>query len=256
MCLSPPARGAEDAKEKLPDDFRPTPRGTFESPRPQEAAYRFGWAAVPAAVGEVKLRREKSELQFEGKVRTTGFVRSLWQMDAQLESRLVAATLRPIVARQTEKRRSEKVETHVEFGDSWTVSRRQEIPQDKEPKVKRLKLPAPLDLFGALLMVRSQPLEKGDRYQMVVVPQRSPFLAEIEVLGRERLKVRAGEYDAIKVDLKLRKIDKKGRLEPHGKFKRGSGWLSDDGDRLLLRVESDVFVGSVWAELEKVSFGD
>ena len=43
-------------------------------------------------------------------------------------------------------------------------------------------------------------------------------------------------------------------LQPHAKFKRAYIWLSDDPDRLVLRVQADIFVGSVWAELEKVSF--
>ena len=32
------------------------------------------------------------------------------------------------------------------------------------------------------------------------------------------------------------------------------GFLADDPDRLVLKVQADIFIGSVWAELEKVSF--
>ena len=42
------------------------------------------------------------------------------------------------------------------------------------------------------------------------------------------------------------------KLEPHGKFKHATGWLSDDADRLPLRMNAQIFVGSVWVELQKV----
>jgi hypothetical protein len=31
-------------------------------------------------------------------------------------------------------------------------------------------------------------------------------------------------------------------------------WLSDDADRILLRAEAEVFVGTVFAELQSVQF--
>jgi hypothetical protein len=41
-------------------------------------------------------------------------------------------------------------------------------------------------------------------------------------------------------------------LVPHGKFKRATAWISDDSDRLPLRMNAQIFVGSVWVELVKV----
>jgi hypothetical protein len=42
-------------------------------------------------------------------------------------------------------------------------------------------------------------------------------------------------------------------LAPHKKFRSGRVWISDDARRLPLRAEVDVFIGSVFAELAKVS---
>jgi hypothetical protein len=68
------------------------------------------------------------------------------------------------------------------------------------------------------------------------------------------VRVRPGNYNAIKVDLKLQRVNKKNELEPHRKFKRATIWLSDDNDRVLLRIESQIFVGTVTAELQSVRF--
>src|SRR5262249_24953792 len=71
---------------------------------------------------------------------------------------------------------------------------------------------------------------------------------------REKISVHAGNYNAIKVDLQLKRIGKHLELEPHRKFRRATIWVSDDTDRLLLRIEAQVFVGTVFAELQSVPF--
>ena len=74
------------------------------------------------------------------------------------------------------------------------------------------------------------------------------------MLGRERLTGPAGTYNAIKLDLQLSKVEKNRELARHRKFRRGTVWLSDDSDRLLLKIEAQIFVGTVFAELQSVEF--
>jgi hypothetical protein len=66
--------------------------------------------------------------------------------------------------------------------------------------------------------------------------------------------VRAGTFNAIKLDLQLNKVGKNLELEPHRKFRRATVWVSDDADRIILRVDAQIFVGSVFAELQSVRF--
>ncbi|MEQ1850931.1 MAG: DUF3108 domain-containing protein, partial [Chthoniobacteraceae bacterium] len=74
------------------------------------------------------------------------------------------------------------------------------------------------------------------------------------VLGREKIKVAKRSWDAIKCDLKLNGVQEDFALKPHAKFKKAFAWFSDDSDRLLLKVEAEVFVGSIWAEMQSVEF--
>ncbi|MFL6546743.1 MAG: DUF3108 domain-containing protein, partial [Candidatus Udaeobacter sp.] len=112
----------------------------------------------------------------------------------------------------------------------------------------------PFELHSAALYLRSQPLKDHSVYRVVVFPATSAYLATITVVGRERISVRAGTYNAIKLDLQLKRINKHLELEPHRKFRRGTIWVSDDAERLLLRIEAQVFVGTVFAELQSVHF--
>jgi hypothetical protein len=78
----------------------------------------------------------------------------------------------------------------------------------------------------------------------------------LTVTAREPITVAAGTYPAIKLDLELNKIGKKRELGPHKKFRHASIWVSDDSDRLLLRIQASIFVGQVFAELQSVRFPD
>src|SRR5213075_1066187 len=90
--------------------------------------------------------------------------------------------------------------------------------------------------------------------RIAVYPATSAYLATITVLGRERLTGPFGTYNSIKLDLHLNKIGKNRELEPHRKFRHATVWLSDDGDRLLLKIQAQIFVGTVSAELQSVEF--
>jgi len=96
----------------------------------------------------------------------------------------------------------------------------------------------------------------GDRYEFVVYPSRAPYLGRVEVLAKETLKIGEQSYPATKIQLWLQGIDKELALKPHKKFKKAQGWISDDKDRLLLKIDAEVFVGRVWMELKSVKFPD
>ncbi|MEO8353829.1 MAG: DUF3108 domain-containing protein, partial [Chthoniobacteraceae bacterium] len=84
--------------------------------------------------------------------------------------------------------------------------------------------------------------------------QRRIYLTDVDVLGRETVKIGRNKRPAIKLGLRLKMISKDMKLESHKKFKRATAWISDDADRLLLKVEAEVMVGKVWMELQKIQF--
>ena len=105
-----------------------------------------------------------------------------------------------------------------------------------------------------MLYLRSQPLKNQASQRLVVYPTTNPYLATTTVLGREKISIRAGTYDAIKINLQLKKIGKELELQPHRKFRRATIWVSDDPNRLILRIEAQIFIGTVFAELQSVRF--
>jgi hypothetical protein len=121
-------------------------------------------------------------------------------------------------------------------------------------KAKTYKLPHGRDMQSALLYLRSLPLNDGDVIRLLVFPGTTPAYAVVTVAGREPLNTPRGKVPAIRLDLELRKVDKDLALRSNTKFRSASGWLSDDADRIPLRIESDVFIGTVYAQLTALEF--
>jgi hypothetical protein len=231
------------------------PPGNSPELRPLHASYRFGWSGFTAATGDVHFTKPSpNRFELDGTGRTIGFVRALWKLDVNYKSVASAGILRPIETRQTEDYRSKKIVTHLTFTNYGVTRARTEGKGAGETKTKQFNFPNLYDLFSAMLYLRSQPLKEHAVYRVVAYPATTAYLATVTVLGREKISVHAGSYNAIKLDLQLKRIGKKGELEPHRKFRRGTIWVSDDPERLLLRIEAQVFVGTVFAELQSVRF--
>jgi uncharacterized protein DUF3108 len=225
----------------------------FPNPRPMHARYGFGWSGFPCATAEVRLSKPGGDrVQLDVTARTTGLVRALWKFDATHSSIIDAESLRPISVRQVENDRGKRVVTDLAFSPTGVVSKVTETP-GTGTKVRHHDFARLFDLQSALLYLRSQSLQERSLQRIVVYPATAPYLATVTVLGRERVTVPAGTYNAIKFDLQLNRI-KDGELQPHRKFRRAVAWLSDDADRLLLKIEAQVFVGSVVSELQSVDF--
>jgi len=233
------------------------PPGDFPEPRPLRANYVFGWSGITAATAEVHFTQPgEDRFQLEGTGRTVGLVRALWRLDLNYRAIADANTLRPVEVNQVESYRWKKLTTHLTFTSSG-VRRVRTDSQATSPgsnTPKDFNFSNLYDLHAAMLYLRSQPLHDRSVYRIVVYPATSAYLATVSVVGREKISVRAGSYNAIKCDLRLNRIGKNLELQPHRKFRRASIWVSDDSDRVLLRAEAQIFVGSVFAELRSIHF--
>jgi len=229
--------------------------GDFPELRPVRAHYAFGWSGFTAASGDVFFTKTGNRhFELEGKGRTIGLVRALWKLDAHYQSTVDADTLRPIESSQVEVYRSKKFVTKLAFTNAGVTQTRTEGLSTPVTKTASFEFPGLFDLHSAMLYLRSQPLKDHAVYRVAVYPASSAYVATVTVLGRERISTRAGSYNAIKLDIQLKRIGKDLNLEPHKKFRRATAWVSDDANRILLRLEAQIFVGTVFAEVQNVQF--
>ena len=228
------------------------PPGDFPEPKPLHALYNVGWSGLTAATGDISFSRDSSRFRFDGTGRTIGLARALWRYDVTFKSEADANSLRPVETTQNEAFYSKKIATHLAFNSSGVTRTRTENGKDVNPKTFNMSYLN--DLFSSVLYLRSQPLKDHSTYKIVLYPATSAYVATVTVQGREHLKVHAGSYNAIKMDLQLSKVNKDFALEPHKKFRRATIWISDDPTRMVLRVEAQIFIGTIFTELQSVKF--
>jgi hypothetical protein len=97
----------------------------------------------------------------------------------------------------------------------------------------------PLDDGSFLYFIRTVPLEVGQTYTFnrYFRPDRNPVT--IKVLRKERIKVPAGEFDAIVIQPIIKT---KGIFSEQGE---AQVWLMDDPSRIMLQVKSKLKIGSI-----------
>jgi hypothetical protein len=233
----------------------PLPRGDFPNPRPLVATYKFGWNNIIAATGEVKFDQQNGRFQLLADGQTVGIARSLWKFDVHHRALADAATLSPITVHQVDITRRKTVTSDLTFKPNRVERVRTDTKSNQTAKAKTFVFQEEIfDLHSVLLRLRSRPFHDGEVYRLVVYPTNSAYLATITVSGRSPVTIATGTYPAIKFDLELNKINRDGELAPHKKFRHATIWVSDNSDRMLLRIEASIFVGTVFAELQSVRF--
>ena len=249
FCTSSPAANWKATVSKEPP-------GNFPELRPLRASYRFGWSGFTAGTGEVHFTKPAADkFEFEGTGRTVGLVRALWKFDVSHRALTNAQTLHPIETHQTENYHSKKIVTDLTFTNSGVTRTRTEGEgAAAKTNTKQFNFPSLFDLHSAALYLRSQPLKEHSVYRVAAYPATNAYLAIVTVTGREKISVHAGTYNAIKLDLQLKRVGKHLELQPHRKFRRATIWLSDNPERLLLRIEAQIFIGTVFADLQSVRF--
>ena len=235
----------------------PDVAGPFPALRPFEAEFRIGWSDIEAARARVKIGREGDQITLAGSGGTRGMARMLYQLDAALDARTSQQNFQTIYSVQTETYARHAISTQIVARPDGIWRLRENMPQGENPaRWKNIKMSPLRDLFSGMLFIRSKALAPGETVSTIIFPGDSPFLVEMKSLGTEKITVCGTARDALKLDIRLHRINtKKGdSLEAHGKFHSGTVWLSNDADRIPLRAEVNIFIGYVFAELDSINF--
>jgi hypothetical protein len=233
--------------------------GDFPPPRPFQSNYVVSWEGIEAARFESRCSVTGNEISTTVKARTTSAARALWKFDATHVSVVDRRTLRPLHLEQTEDVRGSHTFDRVDFTPLAAIRTSVAPAKDGAPpkaQIRRYDFPALYDMESAFLYMRSLPLAVGESRTVALMTSGSPYLATIKVQSHERVQVAAGDFPAYEYEVTLQKINKSGALEPRKGFKSARAWVSDDANRLILKAEADVFIGSVTAELESLTFQD
>ena len=215
----------------------------------ESTEYWATWSGIPVASAKIRLDplfiEGEKFYQVKVRARSWKYLNFIWKMRDSIESIFEAETFRTrrFVFRQRENRR--KVDTIASFdrkSNKWVVERQ------KRNKVKRFEFVSrkTFDPISAVYLVRSLDFKAGDTIKMEVFGGKSRYLVTMDVVGRERIATDAGVFDAYKIVPKVINLSRSGYAR---RMRQAAVWISSDEKRMLLKIVSRVFIGSVTIEL-------
>jgi hypothetical protein len=170
-----------------------------------------------------------------------GRVALLISVNIMLESWFDMSTLNSLRFHQNQQYTGTKKIQTIQIYPERDIYREDSLPE--RPSAKD-----PLDDGSFLYFVRSLPLEVGKTYTFdrYFKPDKNPI--RITVLRREKIKVPAGEFNTIV----LRPEIKSGGLFAEGK---SQVWMTDDPSHMVVKLESEVAVGTLSLHLKSFKPG-
>ncbi|MBA3052347.1 MAG: DUF3108 domain-containing protein [Candidatus Omnitrophota bacterium] len=205
----------------------------------EELVYNVRWSFINVGEAVLGLNRisgsvwrvystAKSYSFFDSFYKVRDSIESLWDIGLGRSLRFEKRT------REGGKEKDELIvisaatNTAVKDGRKWKVS------------------PRALDVLSALHFIRMQPLSVGKNIVMDVYTKNKLWPLEVAVIKKERIKVGDKKYSTILVEPKMREegiFNAKGRIWV---------WLTDDENRVPVRMNSKVLIGSVSVDLIEI----
>lgn len=105
------------------------------------------------------------------------------------------------------------------------------------------------DAASMLYFFRAFDLKVGQKLESDVFVSRKVWKLEIEVIGKEKVKVPAGTFDTLKV---RPKVSLNGQVQKKGEM---TIWVTDDERKIPVKMQSEIPLGKVNAVLTKIKEG-
>lgn len=225
--------------------------------RPGETlTYDVTWSIFPAGQVVSTVKQIGSGPQdayaIDATARSDGFVSLLYRIDNTYHA---VADPRTLCSRQIEKTINEgrrHKQTHIVF-DSVTrmaVLNEHDMAKPGHPlKHAENAIPACVeDIVTAFYDLRRQPMKVGDHIHIPVNDGSKTHEVIVDVEGREHLQTPLGERWAFRLQPRAlgNLYKKRGRLLI---------WISDDAQRLPLRIKAIMLVGTITGTLQSVTYG-
>jgi hypothetical protein len=221
----------------------------------EELDYEFGWSDVPAARLHVVLKEAEQSgrrvLTLEYSVQSASAIEVIWNYRVSGKTSMDAATLLPTFAERTSQKDDRDEGNSVRFNRAQgtaVVSKWKQSPE--KAKHKLVACEDAVDPASAFLLVRTAPLAAGRTGVIRVLSGEDLYEITATPGERGRVESPAGSFDAVRIDLTLRKLPSPGAEEPASEsaLRTARVWLAEDS-RIPVRLESDVAMGKLYAEL-------
>ncbi len=216
--------------------------------------YDIKWGILK--VGEAEMLVEAAgeenpgDLKFVLLVRTSSWADTFYKVRNRIESYTDAEVTRALHYVQDQYEGGREREITVTF--DWDSNTAQY--KNFEDKRTAISIPADCqDPFSLLFAYRLKEFEPGKRISVPVTDGKKSVTADIEVLERETIKVKAGKFECLRVRPDVKDL---GGVFSKSKNAHMDIWFSNDKHKLIVKMSSSVSVGRFKVELRDYVLGD
>ena len=197
-------------------------------------------------IGEPGLLDGKPVLQVTAEAESSGFAAAFQRMHDSVSSWIDVETGVPTRTESAAEQRGKPllVKTIRRQGEPWADLR---MWLGDAPEVRRaVKLPADTqDPLSAILLLRSWAAPLGARSSFCTLGGMKLWRTELVVSGREVVSSPLGERVAVRISAVSRRLLSDFRVDRAAKSRSFTLWLSDDADRIPLRVQAKTEFGDI-----------
>jgi hypothetical protein len=241
----PPSQVVVRTKTYRPQETN-FPQGSYD--------YQISWQGIPVGSASIRVgttfRDGKKMLDVEATARSGKALRLFYDLRHRSESIFSAQELKPVefLSRQTENSRFTNLK--ITFSPAGFIAAKITKGKlgsgGKSEEVSFRSGNATFDPISAAFLARSLRVDPSEDPSIDVFNGEDRYLISLHLVGRDKIKVAGKEYDAFKMEPSVRKLtDTQGEK----RVRKVYLWVSADGRRDVLKVESEVLLGSVSAKL-------
>lgn len=219
-------------------EFKP-PLGKYE--------YSVSWNGIPAGSVDLELALNGSEYKITSNARSASGIDLVYRLRYHSESIVSAKTFRPLFSKYVSRENSRRKITELQFLPSGEISYMRE---DHHGKVERLRFQSDnftLDPYSAAFLAISLKWEVGDKRLFDTFTGKSRYLIELTAVERTKIEVNGRTRDAFVI---IPNVTKLTDTESPKKLREAKIYVSADNSHEILKVVSDLFIGSVQTIME------
>ncbi|MCF8112126.1 MAG: DUF3108 domain-containing protein [Desulfobacteraceae bacterium] len=240
-----------DAVEVTTPSYTPAP-GSFD-PMFGEYRYNVSWQGIPAGNLTLEVRQSGGDYRIRASARTNRFVDLFYKLRFDTAALVETKTLHP--KSSVYKRRDDRREkTKIEFLPDGQI-KSLHVNKHRGYTEKYLFNPNnfTLDPFSAVFLALSLDWKVGDTRQFDTFTGKSRYLVELTAVEKTSIEAGGSGREVIVISPEVTKLNEEDTSAgKDDKLHDVRIYVSTDPSREILRIESDVFIGTVNTRL--VSF--
>ncbi len=221
--------------------------------------YEFGWKGIAAAHATLSVEVVPGDgprrVKVVGTARTLSWLDWIWKMNDRVEAVFGAESMIPETFDFRQREKGDKIDTHlaISWKDGVATSKR---IKNGNPKEWFFPITRAYDPVSAAFLLRGVELAPGDSKVVEVLNGKSRYLITMRVAGRETVTVPAGTFDTFRLEPEIRNVNVPPPPPDKRKLRRVAIWISTEAPRRIVKIESEVFWGSVYGEWVGPKLGD